>query len=71
MSDKDSWEQWNKHVLIELKRLREEMEKASQDRAEIKTALKVNEIKSGFWGTLGGALSGIFLVIGYWIKKGP
>lgn len=59
----DSWDEWGKHVLAEIKRLSDVMH--SHVEQEQKWQMKIAEdisalkVKAGFWGAFGGALTAL------------
>lgn len=73
MSD-SSWTQWEKHVLTELKRLNNTIErvesKNDDDHKELFASIYTLKVKAGVWGALAGMIPGlgllVFFLVRYW-----
>lgn len=53
-NDSNGWEQWSKHVLIELKRLDADLKKIDVGIQQINVELAMLKIKAGIWGAMAG-----------------
>jgi len=70
MSENNGWNEWSKHVLLELERLNECYDKLDIKTNKLFTEIATLKVKSGVWGLIGGAIPvGIGLVI-LIIRKG-
>lgn len=67
----DTWQEWSRHVLAELKRLNDTIQ-AVDDKIDklkdeqvspLKIELAMLKVKSGFWGMIGGAIPVILMVL--------
>ena len=67
MAPGNGWEQWQNHILIELKRLSDACEgfpramedltkKVNDEMTELKTDIAMLKVKSGVYGLVGGAI---------------
>ena len=58
--ENDTWREWSKHVLMELKRLSDKSDQLDKKLDDRLTQLAVEiaklKVKSSIWGMLGGAL---------------
>ena len=56
----DTWKEWSKHVLMELKRLSDKSDQLDKKLDDRLTQLAIEiaklKVKSSIWGMLGGAL---------------
>lgn len=51
-----SWFEWRRHVLMELKDLRAELDVVCERQYEQKVEFAVMRVKAGIWGALGAAI---------------
>ena len=58
----DTWDQWRKHVLIELERHSETSEEQNSKLNAIQVEIATLKVKSGVWGAA-GALATIMIAI--------
>lgn len=73
----DSWPEWSRHVLAELKRLNDNLAQVEDKIDLIKdeqiTPLKVEiamlKIKASIWGLIGGAIPVVLMVLVEILKK--
>jgi hypothetical protein len=76
-SPDDSWPEWSRHVLAELKRLNDNLANLDDKIDTIKdghiSPLKIEiamlKVKSGIWGLIGGAIPVILMVLVELLKK--
>ena len=58
--ENDTWKEWSKHVLMELKRLSDKSDQLDKKLDDRLTQLAIEiaklKVKSSIWGMLGGAL---------------
>lgn len=73
----DTWHEWSRHVLAELKRLNENIsgleDKIDRIKADLIAPLHVEiamlKVKSGIWGLIGGAIPVILMVLAEILKE--
>ncbi len=58
----DGWEKYQVHVIAELKRLNGCLDKMDTKLDSLSTELTTLKVKSGFWGAISGAITGIISV---------
>ena len=67
MSEGNGWNEWQRHVLAELKRLSRNFEGLSKEFSdlEVETArdLAALKVKAGLWGALGAAIPSAIAII--------
>ena len=68
-SGPNGWNQWSKHVLKELERLNEVMERLEAKLNEVEKDLVMLKVKSGVWGLIGGAIPAVSILIMWLVKK--
>jgi hypothetical protein len=72
-SVKDTWGEWGNHVLLELERLNDNIEKmqieVTKSHADMWAEITTLKVKSGLWGLIGGILAVIPSLIFFWLKK--
>ena len=61
-SESDGWQQWSKHVLIELKRLNHDLEKMNTTLGEVKLEIAMLKVKAGMWGAFAGMIPAIIAI---------
>lgn len=66
--NKDGWQEWSKHVLLELERLNDCYEKLDGRVNAIREEIASLKVKSGMWGAVGACIP-IFLGILIFIFK--
>ena len=60
----NGWDVWGKHILEELKRINDSMDKLNLRMSCIEREVTGLQVKSGMWGALGGiATVGVVLLI--------
>lgn len=68
----NGWTQWEKHVLAELKRLNDNMErtetKNDDDHRELFSSIATLRVKAGVWGAMAGAIPGIGVLIFFLVR---
>ena len=52
----NGWDEWGRHVLAELIRLNDNIDKIEVDIRKIDTKIATLEVKSGVWGLIGGLI---------------
>jgi len=52
----NGWNEWGRHVLAELIRLNDNIDKIEVDIRKIDTKIATLEVKSGVWGLIGGLI---------------
>ena len=50
----DTWREWSRHVLAELKRLNDIQDSLNKDLQRISIDIAMLNVKSGIWGIMGG-----------------
>ncbi len=68
MADDGTWDEWSKHVLLELKRLGTGQESHNTLLSEIKSQIATLKVKAGIWGLIGGAIP-VVVGLAIWIIK--
>lgn len=72
-SAKDTWGEWANHVLSELGRLNENLEKMQDENHKVHTAmwkqLAELKVRAGLWGVIGGVLAVIPTLAFFWMKQ--
>lgn len=68
-NDNSDWRTWSKYVLLELRRLANEIDKIKDKQNDIENKLLVLNIKSGAWGAVGAALTIIGYLVLEFLKK--
>ncbi len=63
-----TWDEWSKHVLLELKRLGDGQESHNSLLGNIRTEIAMLKVKSGIWGALGGAIP-VAIGLAIWLFK--
>ncbi len=66
--DNGTWDEWSKHILLELKRLSEGQEKHSKLLGDVRTEIATLKVRSGVWGMIGGAIP-VAVGLAIWILK--
>lgn len=61
-NDNNGWEQWSKHILIELKRLNTNDENLEEKINKVLIEIAMLKVKSGIWGLMGGAIP-VFIIL--------
>ena len=62
----NGWAEWSKHVLHELERMNDCLEKLRDDQQAVDKRLTILEIRAGLFGALGGSLPVlIYILIDY------
>jgi hypothetical protein len=56
-SDGNGWDEWNKHVLIELKRLNLDIKDVNKSLKNIEIEIAMLKVKSSFWGAMGAGVT--------------
>lgn len=77
MNERDSWAQWSKYVLAELKRINEAIDALDvkidrikdEQISQLKIEIAMLKVKAGVWGLLGGALPVIIFIGQEFIQK--
>jgi len=59
----DTWREWSRHVLAELKRLNEAQEDLNKDLQRISIDIAMLNVKSGIWGLIGGLIPVAVMVV--------
>lgn len=62
-TDNNGWSEWRKHVLLEIERINENLEKMSERHVEL--CLEVAKLKAytAVWGAVGGAVITLVVAI--------
>lgn len=68
-NSQDTWREWSRHVLAELKRLNETQEDLNKEIKTISVEIAMLKVKSGVWGLLGGLIPVLIMVLVESIKK--
>jgi len=71
MGDNDTWAEWSKYVLMELKRcnqqigdLETKIDKLNNEQlSQLKIEIAMLKVKASVWGLMGGAIPAIILLI--------
>ncbi len=66
MPPDDGWKEYQVHVLAELERLNECYNRLDKKLSSVCTDIAGLKVKSGLWGSLGGAMS-ILIALGIWL----
>jgi hypothetical protein len=68
----NGWNEWSKHVLMELERLNTQQEEMGEQVTELRIQLSkldvAFKIKSGIWGLIGGAIP-VALALIIWLVR--
>lgn len=64
----NGWDEWGKHVLTELGRLKDEIQGMRRDQCDIGKQLAALKVKSGVWGGLGALVTIALLLLVQWAK---
>lgn len=56
VDEKDGWNEWEKHVLFELKRLGNGQESTNKAMKNIAVEIGMLKVKSGIWGAIGASV---------------
>ena len=59
----DDWNQWGKHVLSELQRFDDKLEKIEKELHHMNVELATLKIRAGFWGMLAGMIPGFIALL--------
>lgn len=62
MNDQESWDNWRKHVLSEIKRINENAHTIQEGVLGLKIEIAKLEVKAGVWGLLGGIIPVVVLI---------
>ena len=68
MIDNGTWDEWGKHILLELKRLSNGQKSHSELLVTIRTEIATLKVRSGIWGLLGGAIP-VAIGMAIWLIK--
>jgi hypothetical protein len=69
-NEKNGWEAWSKHVLLEQERLAEGQQRIEESIAKLSVELATLKGRAAGWGITGGGLiSVIIYIISYFLKK--
>ena len=63
-----TWNQWSQHVLKELERLNETLERLEALLNKTREDVAVLKVKAGVWGLLGGAVPATVTLVIIWLK---
>jgi hypothetical protein len=63
----NGWNEWQNHVLAELKRLNNCIERMEEDVGKIHSEIAVLKVKAGMWGALAGAIPGCIALVWFLI----
>lgn len=64
----NGWEEWGKHVLLELEQNDKAHEKMTEQLQQIQVDIAKLKVKSGFWGALGGAVIALPMILVTWFN---
>ena len=64
----NGWDEWGKHVLAELGRLKEEVRGMRKEQSSILQQLATLKVKSGVWGAMGACVPIALLLLISWAK---
>lgn len=64
----NGWDKWGAHVLEEMKRTNSNIDAIRKDQCKMGKNIAKLEVKTGFWGALGGALVTIPTLIVFYLK---
>lgn len=68
-SNDGSWNDWSKHVLIELERLNNCYNDMNSSLQKIHVEIAMLKVKSGIWGAIGGCIPIIVMILVSYMKK--
>lgn len=63
-----TWSQWSQHVIKELERLNETLERLEELLNKTRTEVAVLKVKASIWGLLGGAIPAAVTLAIIWFK---
>lgn len=63
------WAHWSQHVIKELERLNETMERLEALLNKTRTEVAVLKVKASIWGLLGGAVPAAATLLIIWFKN--
>ena len=66
---KDSWTEWSQHVLKELERLNDQLEKLQDSSNNIHIELAMLKVKASAWGAVAGTIPILILYLSRFISK--
>lgn len=61
----NGWDEWRRHVLLEMDRLGKACETHNTQLGEIKAAVEALKVKAGTWG----AVAGLVTALGAWLLR--
>ena len=59
----NGWNQWSKHILMELERLNDKLESIDDRLRQVDKDLATLQIKAGFWGALAGSVPVLIVMV--------
>ena len=63
-TENNGWIEWRRHVLLELERINEHLEKVSKDNVEMCVDIAKLKVYAAIWGAIGGsAITAVVLLI--------
>ena len=65
----NGWDEWGKHVLTELGRLRDEVQGMRKEQSNILQQIAALKVKSGVWGAMGACVPIVVLLLVQWAKR--
>lgn len=65
------WQQWGKHVLLELSSINKRIEKVEEKLVTLNIELVKLQIKAGLWGMMAGSIPVLVWLALYFISKKP
>ena len=67
----NGWDEWSKHVLMELERLNTCMMNIDNDLRKLSIEIAMLKVKAGVWGVIGGSIPAIVALAYFLIKSKP
>lgn len=64
----NGWDEWGKHVLAELGRLKDEVQGMRKEQNNMLQQLAALKVKSGVWGAMGACVPIGLLLLAQWAK---
>ncbi len=68
MPPENSWKEWSKYVLAELKRLNGCYEVLGKEMKAVSIQIAMLKVKSGVWGAVGASIP-IIIGLAFWIAQ--
>ena len=65
----NGWNEYEKHVLAELKRLTKSVTSLWEETTRCRLDIRELKVKSGFWGVIGGTIPVIIMLAIWYFRK--